>query len=137
MKNKIKLILAFIILLLPILGCGGSVAVSTAKIKEAYLTSNSDGTGNTSVFSPDQIFYCIVKVANAPEDTTLKAVWTAVDVEGADPNFSLDEVEITTETNDTFTFNLSNQGPWPVGKYKVEIFLNGKLDQTLEFQVQS
>jgi hypothetical protein len=33
-------------------------------------------------------------------------------------------------------FDLSNNGLWPVGKYKVDIFLNDNLERTLEFTVQ-
>ena len=116
------------------LACEASV--STAKITDAYLTPNEDGSGNFTVFSGDQTFYCVVKVANAPEDTTLKAVWTAVDVEGVDPNLLISEFELTTETENEFTFNLQNDQLWPVGTYKVEIFMNGVLEKTLEFEVQ-
>ena len=32
---------------------------------------------------------------------------------------------------------LSSQRAWPVGKYKVEVYLNDVLDRTLEFSVQA
>jgi hypothetical protein len=72
---------------------------------------------------------------NAPDDTKVKAVWTAVSVEGADPNTLIDQTELTSGGG-ALTFNLSNAGPWPTGQYKVELYLNDKLDRTLEFQVQ-
>jgi hypothetical protein len=59
-----------------------------------------------------------------------------VDVEGIDPNFMISEFELTTETENEFTFNLQNDQLWPVGTYKVEIFMNGTLEKTLEFDVQ-
>jgi hypothetical protein len=82
------------------------------------------------------VFYCIVEVASAPNDTTLKAAWTAVDVEGEAPNTFIDETEITVGSENIFTFNLSNTGPWPRGQYKVDIYLNDELNRTLEFEVQ-
>ena len=89
----------------------------------------------TSVFSPQDTFYVLVDLANAPDDTTVKAAWTAVEAEGVEPNFFIDEAEITSGSN-TLTFNLSNDSPWPTGKYKVDLYLNGELDRTLEFEVQ-
>ncbi len=133
-KNKIKIFIALIFLLLSTIACEASV--STAKISDAYLTANDDGSGETTVFSGDQTFYCVVEVSNAPDDTTLKAVWIAVDVDGVDPNMMIDEVELTTNGENVFTFNLQNDNLWPMGQYKVEIYLNGELNQTLEFEVQ-
>jgi len=48
----------------------------------------------------------------------------------------IDEAEITAEEGNIFTFDLTNNGLWPVGKYKVDLYLNDKLDRTLEFEVQ-
>jgi hypothetical protein len=31
---------------------------------------------------------------------------------------------------------LATDQTWPVGKYKVELYLDGKLDQTLEYEVK-
>ncbi len=65
----------------------------------------------------------------------MKAIWTAISAEGATPNFKIDEVE-KTSGDATIVFDLSNTQPWPTGNYKVELYLNDKLDRTLEFQVQ-
>jgi hypothetical protein len=133
-KRKLKIMFVFLVLMLSMLACEASF--STAKISEAYLTYNSDGSGRTSIFTNDQTFYCVVKVENAPEDTTLKAVWTALDVEGIEPNFLISEFELTTESESEFTFNLENDQLWPAGTYKVDIYLDGTLEETLEFSVE-
>ncbi len=133
-KSRIKIVVVFFVLMLSILACQASV--STANISDAYLTFNSDGSGNTSTFSTDQTFYSIVKVKNAPEDTVLKAVWIAVDVEGVEPNYLISEYEITTGNDNEFTFNLENDQSWPSGTYKVDLYLNDTLEKTLEFSVQ-
>ncbi|MCB9420080.1 MAG: hypothetical protein H6667_09760 [Ardenticatenaceae bacterium] len=135
MKTNKLYVLVFIgLLILPALACGGSF--STANIKSAILTTDSEGTQETTVFASDQIFYCIVELANAPEDTTLKASWTAVSAAGEEPNLLIDETEMTAGNNNIFTFNLTNDQLWPAGKYKVDLYLNGELDRTLEFEVQ-
>ncbi|MBN1429653.1 MAG: hypothetical protein JXB07_14885 [Anaerolineae bacterium] len=117
-----------------ILACGGSF--STARIDSAVMASDEAGTQETTVFTPDQIMYCIVTLANAPEDTTVKAVWTAIDVEGEDPDLKIDETEMTIESENVITFSLTNNGLWPSGKYKVDLYLNDALDRTLAFEVR-
>jgi len=119
--------------LLVTLACNFSA--STAKIKEAKLARDKEGTQPTTTFAQDEIFYCNVELANAPDDTKVKAVWTAVQVEGNEPNTLIDQAELTSGDG-TLHFNLTNNGKWPTGKYKVELYLNDKLDQTLEFTVE-
>ena len=113
----------------------GACSISTAHIKSAKLTTDKAGTQETAVFAADQVFYCIVQLANAPDDTKVKADWTAVSVEGAAPNTKIDAVEKTVGDS-TITFDLTNNKPWPKGSYKVDLYLNDKLDRTLEFQVK-
>jgi len=132
--RKFQILIALLILAIATLACGGSV--STANISSAKMFADSEGTQETTVYAQDQPFYCIVELANAPDDTTLKAVWTAVEAEGTEPNLVIDDAEITAGNENVFTFDLTNNGLWPIGKYKVDLYLNGELDRTLEFEVQ-
>lgn len=131
MKKPIFLILILLIFLS--LACGFNF--STAAISEAKMAKDPDGQQPTTVFSPDEAFYAVVELNNAPDDTTVKAVWIAVEVEGTEPNLSLDEAAVTSGDG-TLQFDLTSQNPWPAGKYKVELYLNDKLDHTLEFEVE-
>lgn len=112
-----------------------SFSASTANFKEAKLAKDKEGKEVTTVFAPSDTFYCLVDLANAPDDTKVKADWTAIQAEGAEPNTAIDQKEVTTGDN-VIQFDLTNNGPWPVGKYKVDLYLNDKLDRTLEFSVQ-
>jgi len=56
-------------------------------------------------------------------------------VEDTEPNLTINETEINTGSG-LVHFQLSNDNLWPLGKYKVEIYLNGKLAKTLEFEVR-
>ncbi len=80
-NNNIKLMSASIVLALALLACGFNA--STANIKNAWMSAQEDGGQRITVFEQSDTFYSIVELANAPDDTTLKAVWTAVDAEGA------------------------------------------------------
>ena len=127
------LVIALVTLTMP--AC--SFSASTANISEAKMARDEEGNHPTKVFSPDDTFYCIAELSNAPDDTTLKALWIAVDVEGEKPNLKIDEVS-TTGGSGQLTFDLTNDGPWPGGEYKVDLFLNDEKEptRTLEFEVQ-
>jgi hypothetical protein len=114
-----------------------SFSASSASISNAEMARDQDGKQPTETFSPDEPFYCIVELSNAPDDTSVRAVWTAVEVEGADANTRIDEAR-TTSGSGQLQFNLSNESPWPTGDYKVDLYLNDAEDptETLQFQVE-
>lgn len=119
-------------------------SISTANIPQAVLAKDVQGDNfepvdPTSTFPIDQpVIHLVVTVANAPEDTKVKTVWTAVDVGAAAPaNMLIAEAEVTLDAsgNAHFTLSIPDSGAWPAGKYKVEIYLNDKLDRTLEYTI--
>jgi hypothetical protein len=133
-SKQAGILLAATLLLVSILACGGSI--STANISSAWMATDEEGNNPTTVFTQDAIFYAMVDLKNAPDDTKLKAVWTVVEAEGTEPNLMLNETEITSGDG-LIHFQLENTDYlWPLGQYKVEIYLNDKLDQTLTFEVQ-
>ncbi|HSN75447.1 MAG TPA: trypsin-like peptidase domain-containing protein [Anaerolineae bacterium] len=114
--------------------CSREVSISTANIADARLSKDEAGAQTTTTFGPEDVFYLKVGLANAPDDTKVKAAWTAVAVEGAEASTPLDDVELTSGSA-TLTFDLANTNPWPAGDYKVDIYLNGALDRSLDFRV--
>jgi hypothetical protein len=132
-RKKFLLFLIPVVVMLVNLACGFSA--STANIKDAKMARDNDGTQPTTRFSAKDTFYCNVELANAPDDTKVKAVWTAEQVDGAQPNTQIGQYETTTGSG-TLHFKLTNDTAWPNGKYKVDLYLNDKLARTMEFQVQ-
>jgi hypothetical protein len=140
-----KRVLASIALLLAVsvvlVAC--SASFTTANISKAVLakdaSDNFDPIDPTSTFPADQpVIHLVVTLKNAPPDTKVKAVWTAVDVGDAAPaNTEVDESEFTMDGSGNlgFTLSIPSSGVWPVGKYKVDIYLDAKLDKTLEYAV--
>jgi len=47
----------------------------------------------------------------------------------------LDQTELQSGSG-VLNFTLAGTQDWPVGKYKVDLFLNDKLDRTTDFTVQ-
>ncbi len=114
-----------------------SFSASTANISDAKMARDPEGNSPTKVFSPDETFYCVAELSNAPDDTKVRVLWTAANVEGTDPDTKIDEVS-TTSGDGQLQFDLANDGPWPVGEYKVDLFLNDGEEpvRTLEFEVR-
>jgi len=132
-KRRFYLGFAAVVLLAAILACGFSA--STANIADAWMAQDYEGTQRTTTFGQGDVFYCIVDLKNAPDDTTVKASWTAVEVEGVNPNTFIDEASLTSSSG-SLHFELSNNSLWPNGRYKVDLYLNDELDRTLEFEVR-
>ena len=132
-KRTLLICLSVFILAAVSLACGFSV--TTANISDAWMSTDPEGQVKTTVYAPDQPFYMVAILQNAPDDTTVKASWTLVEAEGMDPNQLLDEAEVTSGDN-TLYFDLSSDQLWPVGKYKVDLYIGDELSKTLEFEVQ-
>ncbi|MEZ4591191.1 MAG: S1C family serine protease [Chloroflexota bacterium] len=128
--------LCWLAMALLLAACGGEVSFSTANIGAAQLARDEAGSEVTSTFGPNDTFYLLVDLNNAPDGTTVKAAWTAVSVPDVDPNTLLDEVTLTGGSG-RLTFDLKNDNPWPAGEYEVAIFLNDELDRSLAFKVNN
>ena len=134
MKIKnLPIIFAVVALFASVLACGGSF--TTANIGDAWLATDEEGINRTTVFTQSDTFNMFLELKNAPDDTKVKASWIAVSAEGLDPNYVIYESEYTS-SDDTIRFFLTNDQLWPVGSYKVDVYLNGTLDRSLAFEVQ-
>jgi hypothetical protein len=132
-RNIVAVLMAVAVLSAAALACGGSL--TTANIKDAYMSTDVDGTNKTTAYAPDAIFYAQVDLANAPDDTKLKAVWFAVKAEGVEANYQIEETEFTSGDG-LVHFQLSKDSAWPAGQYKVDLYMNDTLAKTLTFDVQ-
>lgn len=131
--KKFPMLLALMALILSTLAC--EFSASTANISDAWMSTDEDGAERVTEFAQEAVFYAQVDLQNAPDDTTLKAVWIAVEVQDTDPNFVINETEFATGDG-LVHFTLSNDNLWPTGKYKVDLYMNGELASTLDFEVR-
>ncbi|HEU0294349.1 MAG TPA: hypothetical protein VFR47_16540 [Anaerolineales bacterium] len=124
-----------VVLVLVSLACNFSA--TTANITNAHMATDESDSTQTTVYSPDtQTFYCFYDLNNAPDDTVVRGAWTLVSAEGYDANSEIDSAEIT-GSDDTYYFSLDRAADvWPVGQYKIDLYINDKLAETVEFQVQ-
>lgn len=127
---KFLLILALAILAT---SCGGSG--NTPQIEQAELYLDPEGTQAATSFSWTAPFYLIVKVADSQEDTVIQASWIAMDTNNLNPETVL-KIEEKNPQGDQVFFYLRNEGHfWPIGDYQVNLYIDGKLAQELEFEV--
>ena len=131
--KKFSILLALTVLFMSALAC--EFSASTATISDAWMSTDENGAERVTAFTQDAVFYAQVDLQNAPDDTTLKAVWTAVEAQDTEPNFLINETEFVTGSGQVH-FTLSNDNLWPIGKYKVDIYMNDQLAKTVEFEVR-
>lgn len=133
--NKRLLMIFFAIGMLVLASIACDASASTANISSVVLTAENSATGaETTTFTPDQTFYAVVTLANAPDTTKVKAVWSTVDADGKATQMA--EKEIVGSASPIIFNAANNAGPWPAGNYRVEIFLNDKSNKVIDFSVQ-
>ncbi|NDJ79051.1 MAG: hypothetical protein GYB65_22600 [Chloroflexi bacterium] len=122
-------------LVLAALAC--EFSFSTAKIESVKLAKDEDGDQETTTFSMDDTVFCVVEVKSAPDDTEIKAVWTAVGISGEAPDTLLGESILSSEhTNSVMSFALYPDPLLAPGDYKVDVYLDDELEATRTFTVQ-
>src|SRR5687767_14063847 len=104
---------------------------STARIADAKMakgvSEKMEPIEPTSTFeTTDGVVHCLVMLANAPEKTRVKAVWTVVNAEGQKPNDKFGETAVVGGgTKNVVDFSYTPPpAALPVGEYKVDIYLN-------------
>jgi hypothetical protein len=90
-------------------------------------------TETTTTFSPNDVIYASVQTSGTAPNTTLQVKWTYQDGQVVDETSQT----ITTTGDEATEFHISKPGGWPAGKYKAEVYLNGQLVQTKEFEVKT
>lgn len=125
---------------------GPTVAAGQGRISSAVLgtgvTDKYEIVNPTSEFSPDTAkIYCAWKTEGLKAGTAVRGVWIAENVGNvAPPNYKIDEATFTppsgTASQGAFALNKPNKG-FPVGKYRLEIYLGKDLAKTVPFTVKA
>ncbi len=69
--------------------------------------------------------------------TSFEARWYALDIEGEDPNVPFQTIDYAYEAGiSTIYFQLTSSEGWPVGNYKVEVYMSGSKVGEQTFSVQ-
>jgi hypothetical protein len=109
-------------------------------IKESHMAKD-DGNGEpadeTDTFDPgDRTIHCVTTLKAAKSGTQMKFSWWIVDADGTQ-NKKIKDIEYSTRALENIVHgHLTLPQDWPVGKYKVQVYVNGDLDRTLFYTVR-
>ncbi|MBN9388623.1 MAG: hypothetical protein J0I20_11265 [Chloroflexi bacterium] len=115
---------------------GGGMRVADVVLAKGY--SNEEAVNPSTTFSPtDNPLHAVVKIENTTAGARVTGVWTVL-AAGGETNLELGRKELSLEGGNTYTahYSLELNQPWPVGKYKFEVYVNDKLEKTVEFTVK-
>ncbi len=138
-----------LVILLAVVGGGAKMAHAAAAIDVTLCKSlnGDDPVGPTTQFSKESPeVYAAWKSSDVKQGQAIKAVWIAEDVgKVAPPNYHIAEKEmqikdpvlgkVATWWSGNFSLSKPTNG-WPLGKYRLEIYLNGSLNKTLKFSIK-
>jgi hypothetical protein len=106
--------------------------------KVAMMTIDKYSRDARTVFAPDApVIYAVYRVV-AAEPVKVKAIFWADGVEGLDPRTKLLEKTVAISEKGEFMGAIPALKPpngWPVGAYRVELFLGDVVSKTLPFKV--
>jgi hypothetical protein len=134
-------LLALALLVSAVVACNFNVGGDgEVHVDELYAAKDGGGKAGdkTTNFSPsERTVYAVAKLDEAKADTKIKLVWYTLEVEGQDKNTMIKDIEVTTNDEQNIVYgHLTLPQDWPKGKYKVEAYVNGKLEKTVEYSVQ-
>ena len=141
-KTSLVLCLA---LLVVAAGCGrktdtgGTVGTSgtTVRVTDVSLGRAIGGdkaiTDGTDKFRPNDTIYASVATDGAAPNAAIRAKWTFEDGQTVDDSTRT----IAPGGRERTEFHIAKPNGWPVGKYKLEVFLNNQSAETKTFEVQA
>jgi hypothetical protein len=106
-------------------------------VDNVYMAKTADGKATTSFSSTDHTVYCVAELNKLAKGTQVKFSWIAVDVQGEDKGSKIKDVDYTTGSLENIVkAHLTLPQDWPTGQYKVEVYINGDLDQSINYTVE-
>lgn len=113
-------------------------AQAAPRLDDIVVSDEKEGEAQTTFEVDTKKIWVYGELAEVPAGAKVRSDWIAVKVKGAPPDYKIDSAEVTVDGKmNQFTFSLSkpNAG-WPVGEYRVDLFINGKLANKARFKVE-
>lgn len=98
---------------------------------------NGDPGEETTSFAPsDRMIHCVISLNKAKKGTEVRFIWKIVDVQGS-KNEEIKTIDYTTRSFENKVHgHLNLPKDWPTGKYRVEVYINGSLDKTIDYTIE-
>ncbi|MBE0682638.1 MAG: hypothetical protein IH589_12060 [Anaerolineales bacterium] len=134
--NKISIFLAVAALIASSLAC----ALGEPTLSNVRVARDQDGTQLSTTFGATDTIYVVSDLANGKAGNVVTSRWSVVSVDGYDPGFVIDEVDLTLDEDQlsytVYFYFEPPEGGWPAGTFQVEVFFNGTPVSTVQFTVQ-
>jgi hypothetical protein len=115
---------------------GSSPAASAVQVTDVRLGRTIGGdkrvVDEVGTFGPNDVIYASVLTSGTSSNASLRIRWSYQDGQTVEES----EQSIAPSGDAATEFHISKPDGWPAGRYKAEVFLNGTLVQTEEFEVQ-
>lgn len=135
-SKKLSILFAVIALVISTLAC--SFGAGEPSLTNPRMSTDSEGNNATTVYSSTDAFYAVADLSNVETGSIVDSKWYLVSSADYDPG-ELQTTSLTIDDQNLYnyvSFELTSTEGWPVGEYKVELYLNGTLAHTLNFSVQ-
>lgn len=109
--------------------------VYVTNIYMAKDANGKPGEETTSFVPGDRTIHCVISLNKARKGTQVRFIWKAVDVLGS-KNEEIKTIDYTTNSfENKVRGHLMLPKDWPTGKYRVEVYINGGLDKTIDYTI--
>jgi len=105
----------------------------SGSITNAFMSFDQNGNSPTTVYGPNDIFYCIVNFSTSGL-VPIRAEWYADNTQAAQNNFIDSYTADVSGVGDTW-FSLSS-GTWSIGTYRVDLYVDDQFATSVFFEVQ-
>jgi Flp pilus assembly protein TadD len=116
----------------------GSPNADEVVIQTVHMARNNNGKPGEAVLSfmpTDRTIFCVITFNVARPGTKVRFVWKTVEIDGS-RNEEIKTVDyVTKPLEDKVQGNLALPRDWPVGTYKVDIYINGTFAKTVNYRV--
>lgn len=113
-----------------------SPLVASAAVGNGYDGAKSQVSGAGSVFKPQaQVIHLGVRLKKLRAGAKVRGVLTAVDAGGV-RNHKVVEQTLSAAVVNNVHFQFSLPRPWPVGQYRIDVYIDGKKELSLPYRVK-
>jgi len=133
-KKTISALLAVFALIVSSLACnfGGEPGVSNI-----HMSTDESGETTVTSYSPTDDFYVYFDVNLVDVGTPFEGRWYALDIEGEDPSTPFSTIDYNLEEGvGSVYFQLFNDSDWPIGTYRVEVYMEDAKVGEQQFNVR-
>lgn len=113
----------------------GSVTICKGVSDERFYPVDASDTFSTDT----PVLHSVVTIKDAMPGTKVTGVWIAVEAASVPANNQIESMDLEFKEAGTSNAHFQLRKPekgWPVGKYKFDVYLDGKLVGSASFKVQ-